>query len=601
MKVAEETTVDGEERARAPWRRRPGRLRLPGRTGEIALVFLGQFAFVCFATWPLLPSMATKAVIDLGDPMLTSWLFGWGVHAAVEAPLRVFDANMYHPVGLSLAFTENMLGMALPTAPVIWLTDNALLAYNLALVTYVAVAGVGAYVLARELGAPRLLAFACGVAYALTPYRLVQFSHAHVVGTHLLPFVVLLLLRLSDPTVDARAARRRVVALTLVVAFQVWASLTGAAMIAIVVLAWFAWCVVRYRRQVLRPLVRVGVGLLAALVLCVPVALPYFVLRDRFPDYRHPKEEALVYSAQPWSYLASRTGGPFVGDIYGELSQRFNTPPRSGEVLLFPGIWLIVASVAGFVLLVLHRFRDAGIAVFGLVLGAVAFVFSLGPRVNLDPDGFPLPFLLMQNAFGGLTRVPARMGIVVPLGMAMVAAAGLTRLRPRVRTAVAVVSLVALAVEFAPRILPLVEAPPVTAAHRAVADREGAVLGLPMPEMDDNGVLRGPTLAVDAQHLYLSTAHFRPLVNGYAAYAPPSYWDVVAVVQRFPSEEAFYVLRARDVRTVIVQTDLVAKTTRWPQVVERLRAWPGVVEIGSGEGVLVFDVTGATARARVAA
>jgi hypothetical protein len=562
---------------------------------EIALVSLAQLVVTVYVTWPLLPSAASKAVVDLGDPLLTAWLFGWGVHAATEAPLRVWDANMYHPIGLAVTFTENMLGLSLPTAPVIWVTDNALLALNLALITYMAVAGVGGYLLGREIGAPRLLAFACAVAYAVTPYRLTQVAHAHVIGTHLLPFVALLLLRLSDPEIPGNVARRRVIALALVVAFQVWASLTGGAMVGVLVAAWALWCVVRHRREALRPFVRVGVGLVAAAVLCVPVAVPYMVQRDRFPEYRHPKEEVLIYSASPLSYLAPRVGSPFVDGVYDELARRYNTPPRSTEELLFPGLWLMAASLAGFVILAVQRFRDASVAVFGLVLGGTAFVFSLGPRLGGEPDGLPLPFLLMESVFGGLTRVPARMGIMVSLGMAIVAAAGLMRLPSRVRTGVALVSLALLGLEFAPRTVALADPPALTAAHRAVADREGAVLALPMPEFDDNGILRGETLAVDAQHLYLSTAHYRPLLNGYAAYHPPAYWDAVHAVQDFPSEDGFLLLRSRDVRTVIVQTDLVARTTRWPDVVARLRAWPGVREIAADEGVVVFDVTGATA------
>ena len=47
------------------------------------------------------------------------------------------------------------------------------------------------------------------------------------------------------------------------------------------------------------------------------------------------------------------------------------------------------------------------------------------------------------------------------------------------------------------------------------------------------------------------------MVNGYGSYHPPSYWEVVNAVQTFPSQEAFDVFRRRDVRTVVVQTDLL--------------------------------------------
>nr|MDQ3757843.1 hypothetical protein [Actinomycetota bacterium] len=70
----------------------------------------------------------------------------------------------------------------------------------------------------------------------------------------------------------------------------------------------------------------------------------------------------------------------------------------------------------------------------------------------------------------------------------------------------------------------------------------------------------------------------------------PSYWEVVTAVQTFPSPEAFEVFKRRDVRTVVVQTDLLPGT-RWADVVARLDGTPGVSVVARDEGVVVYDVT----------
>jgi hypothetical protein len=330
------------------------------------------------------------------------------------------------------------------------------------------------------------------------------------------------------------------------------------------------------------------------------VIAPYLVVRDRHPGYRHSEEETLFFSAEPASYLSPRSGGTVSDDLYDALAERFTTDLEPGEKRIFPGTWVLVASVAGLVVLATKRFKGASGAAFGLVVTAVFFVFSLGPRVGGRADGFPLPFFVLQEVFGGLTRVPSRFGIVVPLGLALVAGVGLARLPRRAATVVALVSLVAVGAEVAPTTMSVFPAPKVTAAHRAVADRDGIVLALPTTEFNEAGGLRPETLAIDARHLFLSTGHFRPLVNGYAAYHPPSYFEVVQAVQDFPSQRAFEVLQTRDVRTVIVQTDLAAASVRWRDVVERLRTWPGVTEVASGENVRVYDITAATAAATAA-
>jgi hypothetical protein len=561
---------------------------------ELSIVFVGLLGCAAFATWPFVADIATKAAFDPGDPLLSAWLFGWGAHAAVDAPLRLFDANMFFPQGLTLAFTENMLGLSLPFAPLFWVTGNALLIENVALIAYVAVAGLGAYLLVREIGASPLLAFVCAAAYAVTPYRLTQFGHPHVVGTHWLPFIVLMLLRLSQRDLAAAVARRRTIGLALFFTLQVWSSLTGAAMAGIIVGAWLIWLAARERRHMARPVVRVAAGLAAALVLSVPIIAPYVVVRDRHPGYRHSDEETRFFSAKPASYLSPRGGGALSADLYGELAERFTTPAENWEKRVFPGAWLLVASIAGLVILATHRFRQASVAGFGLVLTAVFFVFSLGPRVGGRADGVPLPFWVLQEVFGGLTRVPSRFGIVVPLGLALVAGAGLSRLPRRAGHVVGAISIVLVGAEMAPITMSVVPVPRITSAHRAVADREGTVLALPTTELLPSGAPDYSTLPVDAQHLFLSTAHFRPLVNGYGAYHPPSYWEVVGAVQDFPSANAFRVLKSRDVQTVVVQTELLARAKRWNDVVARLQGWPGVTEIASAQGVHVYDITGAT-------
>ena len=85
----------------------------PGRgrgAGQSALVLLLLAALAVVLTWPAAAHLGS-VVVDLGDPLLTTWILAWDVHALTTAPLRFLDANMFHPHRWTLAYTEHLLGL----------------------------------------------------------------------------------------------------------------------------------------------------------------------------------------------------------------------------------------------------------------------------------------------------------------------------------------------------------------------------------------------------------------------------------------------------------------------------------------------------------
>jgi hypothetical protein len=56
----------------------------------------------------------------------------------------------------------------------------------------------------------------------------------------------------------------------------------------------------------------------------------------------------------------------------------------------------------------------------------------------------------------------------------------------------------------------------------------------------------------DATYMYFSTAHWRPLLNGYSGFAPPRYREMLGELQAFPSQGSLDYLRGRGVRYLLV-------------------------------------------------
>lgn len=565
-------------------------------------------ALALYVTWPLGAHMTNRVAGDLADPLETTWILGWGSHAIAHDPLSIFDGNMYHPLHHTLAFSENMLGLSIPTAPVFWLTNNALLQLNVVSLLMLVVSGVGMFLLTRTVTGDWRVALVAGTAYEVLPYRLGQFSHLHVAG-HLLPWALLLLVVLHR-----RASPRLTAALAFVIALQWWTSLTGGAVMLAACGAWMLWLVVAEWKAAIPALVRIGVGVGVGMIFAAPVFLPYLAVRNNHPEFSHPPAEVIGYSATPQSYLyPPGARGPVADEPYDYLIRNFQDREGWWEKTLWPGFWVFVgfpvalAAAAVPVRRLRHGRRDTEdeadrslpswrrmFAGFGVV-AAVGAVLSFGPRAGASEDGLPLPFMIFTQVVpGGLMRVPARFGVLTAAGVIVATALALSRVPNRWRSRLVIASMLVIVLEATPQILPIVKPPALTAAHRRLVDRPGAVLALPTAEYEDDGttVVEGTTW-LDAQHLYLSTANFRPIVNGYSAFGPTAWWEMVAAVQDLPSEEGFDLLRERDVRTVVVQTEMI-RDTRWADVVDRLLAWPGVRRIDAGRGVQIFDISGAT-------
>src|SRR6185503_13066073 len=127
---------------------------------------------------------------DLVDTLLNAWIIGWDADRFRHGLRGLWDAPIYFPYHSTLAFSENLLGIAWLVAPVYWVTGNAVLAYNVAFWLSFAIAGLGMYLLVRELTDSRAAAAVAGTFYAFCPFRFAQISHIQMVATGWLPLAL---------------------------------------------------------------------------------------------------------------------------------------------------------------------------------------------------------------------------------------------------------------------------------------------------------------------------------------------------------------------------------------------------------------------------
>jgi hypothetical protein len=74
---------------------------------------------------------------------------------------------------------------------------------------------------------------------------------------------------------------------------------------------------------------------------------------------------------------------------------------------------------------------------------------------------------------------------------------------------------------------------------------------------------------IEPDSAFWSTTHWRPLINGYSGYFPPSFWERAARLERFPSDDTLAELCALGVRYVVVHPWAIDQSRR-AEVLQRI-------------------------------
>ena len=524
-----------------------------------AVLFL---ALTLLLTWPLALRPASTTLPMGPDGELFIWTLAWNAHAFVHQPLAIFDANIYHPLSLTLAFSENLIGSAFIAAPVLWASGNPVLALNAVMLVSCMLCGLGGYVLARRIGISPAGAVVAGVIFAFSPPRFFRIGQLHLGPVQWIPFAFASLHAYLD------LGRKR--DLWLAAGFftlQALSSGHGAVFLTVALAGLVAW---RAASGMPVPPLRWlrDLGLRGALLLA-PAALVYLPYRavQQEMGLRRSLEN---WAVTPGSFLAAPT------HVQTFLLSWLPGPPilDTASAYLFPGFLPLLLAAAALAAALVRRSRKRVGAPTGRRPGAVAFYgllalvslwLSIGPPLGVWPLVYWLPGM-------NFIRVPSRFTMLAVLGLAMVAAAGFdwlaARLAPgRQRLFAAAVTLL-LVVEFAA--VPLAVTPyrvDIPLADRWLATRPGpfAVAEVPLPDP----LQAGPFERRQTMYMLHAMGHWQRTVHGYSGIRAPLHDRLYALLRNFPDPASIDELARLDVRYVVVHTELYPPG-EWEQVSARI-------------------------------
>lgn len=511
---------------------------------ELALVALGAVALSVIMNWPLILNLGDDIPKDLGDPLVQAWQVAWGGHALADQPLDIFHSNQFWPLDDTLAFSDALLGYA-PAGLIGSGPEGAVVRYDVLFLFAYALAFVGAYLLARELGAGPAGAAVAGAAFAFAPFRLEQDGHMHVISSGGIPLALALGVR------GYRLRRPWVVFAALAVA--TWQLSLGftlglplAYLIAIIGLVAAVVWLRRGRPPLDRRLVAAtAAGLVLFAGFAALISRPYFRVADEHPEAVRGPAEVASYSGPVYAYLVAPEENPVWGGATAGLRDDLERIP---EKTLFPGIVIVALAVAGLWSSTYPRRTRIALAAAVAVISVLALGFK-------EEGGLLWPYRVVYEALPGWEgiRTPGRLITFSSLGLALLAAAGTelamraARTRTGARAApVAVAGLLAAAVVVEGHGLPF--DPFDDLAQPSPPDAPIDVAAIPAPQLN----LPADRPHDNRRYLLWSTNGFPDMVNGRSSTNPRFTATVIERARGFPDRRSAGYLRRLGVRTVLV-------------------------------------------------
>ncbi|MCW3844638.1 hypothetical protein ONA70_31625 [Micromonospora yasonensis] len=557
---------------------------------EWTLATVAALALAVLMTWPTLRYPAYTLPQDYWDPSLQAWQLSWSGHILLTDPAQLWNSNAFYPDSWSFAFSDTLLGYA-PAGMIGHGPEAALVRYNIMFVLAHALATLGAYALARQLGAGRIGAAVAGASYAYAPWLLAQAGHLHIISNGGIPLALAMLARGHGWSLryGYRPDRRHagwaftgwlVAAWQLSLGFGIGLMFAYllAGIVLVAALIWFA------RRWLVRPVKRPFGGrlfladLLGGLLFGAVgalLAVPFFKVAELHPNAARTLGDIAIYSPPASGFLTA----PAESRIWGQLHEGARSVlPWHPEMTLLPG-FALYALAAGGLFFSVWRVRHRLYLLAGVL---VSMVLAMGTRFFGGTWTF-VPLFEYLPGWNGL-RTPGRLMLWATLFLGVLAAGAVTAFCARVRE---------LAAERVPpwpgpwlrlaTLLPLVlvTVEGLNVTPHPVVPRQPAV----MRTVDGPMLVLPSSQNLDQPVMLWSTSRFQQMVNGGSGFAPETQAKVRDVTVGFPDQLSIDYLRQLGVQNVVVFRNQLGGTP-WEGILDKPVDGLGVTREDVGDAVV---------------
>ena len=296
---------------------------------------LGAYLLISLAaTWPLALGLGRDVASDLGDPVLNMWILAWDceqllaiLSGDVSRIESFFDANIFHPAPLTLAYSEHLIAQAVQILPIYAITENPILCYNLLFLSTFVLSGLGTFLFVRDLTGRPLAAFIAGLLFAFAPYRMPQSPHLQVLSAQWMPFALFGLHRYLASVEAGRSGLRPLAGAALALIAQGLSCGYYVLYFPPFAAAYVLWEIVRRRlwRQV-RVWLQLTAAAVVVLAVTIPLLLPYAAVNEQL-RFARTQSEVVRYSADVHSYATAH-----IEQLWGGVLRAY--PKPEGDLFL---------------------------------------------------------------------------------------------------------------------------------------------------------------------------------------------------------------------------------------------------------------------------
>lgn len=480
--------------------------------------------------WPIALSPGGQSFDYHDDALQITWTVTWIASQVTHRPLDLLNGNIFYPDERSLVSCEPLIVPGLMGVPVYAASADPVLTHNLVWLAGFVLSAFAMYCLVLYLGNDSIAALVAGSLFIFNSHIASRYAHLMAVHMEWLPLSLLALERYVD-----HRQLRQTAWLGLFVALAALSS--GHLAVYTLVALGIVFMARGADWLTARPVSMIGGLALAALLasaLAVPVLYPWLD--------GGLSRNVVGQGATLEAYLAG------VSLLHRGWSGEYYV--RGGGVGFFPGVGAIVMALYALLTLSSSTPRHARRIIAYCLLGIAGIALSLGAQTPVL--GALQTILPPARAI----RDASRLGYLFLTAVALLAGLGLATFRRRHRTrtwatGVAVALLVAVNVEafVPPRTVPRAEISPI---YDAVREHRGDTVLLELPYYRRPG-----TWQRNARYMFNSTAHWKPLVNGYGSYLPDWHKRFGHRLERFPEPSSVRMIRRLKV------THLMVNTTRY--------------------------------------
>jgi hypothetical protein len=299
------------------------------------LIVLALFtAITPLMTYPAVFQWTHSIIGDHADSLFNAWILAWDVHKITAGELlSLFNANIFYPHTNTLAYSEHMLGSSLWALPIMVISKNPVLTYNIVFLVGLILSAFGMYLLVFDLTENRYAAVTAGLIFGFFPWRFAHAAHIQLQMAQWIPLTFLYLHRFFR-----NRSYKNVFLFTLFFIMQFMScGYYGVYLTFFVCLMIF---LTLWQRDIPVRLLVLPLGLSAAVsALCIfPIYYPYIKVKQEMGFSRH-LNEVIYYSPDLLSYLNTT----IINRVWGKPTQIFWRP--EGE--LFLGVTTIFLGITG--------------------------------------------------------------------------------------------------------------------------------------------------------------------------------------------------------------------------------------------------------------